>query len=247
MNLLVINPNTSVSLSQRLQQHVTAVIAALEGEAQVRTTTAAFGASYICDEASFAIAAHAALDAAATDCALQGLPDALLLGCFGDPGIDALRELTGRPVVGLAEASMHAAATRGRFAVVTGGAAWKPILERLARTLGWGEALTAVHVVEASGAQLAADPTAAIGLLRDLCRKASAGADAVILGGAGLAGMAGQIAPSLDVPLIDSVTAGAQALLHAARAGTPPAPRSRSAAAPIEWQRLSTQLRQRLG
>jgi len=201
----------------------------------VRTATATFGASYIADEASFAIAAHAALDAAASDCALHGEPDAILLGCFGDPGIEALREVIGRPVVGLAEAALREAASHGRFAIVTGGVAWQPMLERLARSLGWGERLVGVHALEATGAQLAAAPDAAIE-----CRVASAGADAVVLGGAGLAGMAARIASSLDVPLIDSVTAGALALLRAGQA-TSTAP-ARSTEKSIEWRGLSAPL-----
>jgi Asp/Glu/hydantoin racemase len=218
------------------------VTSAIGTDARVRTVTASFGASYISDELSFTIAAHAALDAVANDCELHGPPDALLLGCFGDPGIDALREMTGRPVVGLAEAAMREAASFGRFAIVTGGAAWKPMLERLARTLGWHEALHAVHVVEASGAQLAADPEAAVELLRGVCRDASVGVEAVILGGAGLAGMAAQIAPALNVPLIDSVTAGAHALVLAARLAASPRVRAPAAGAPIEWLGLSAPL-----
>lgn len=244
MKLLVVNPNTSAAVSQRLQEHVAAVLADQAAAAEVRTATANFGASYIADEASFAIAAHAALDAAASDCALHGDPDAILLGCFGDPGIEALREAIGRPVVGLAEAALREAASHGRFAIVTGGVAWQPMLERLARSLGWGDRLVGVHALEATGAQLAADPDAAIEALLSVCRLASAGADAVVLGGAGLAGMAARIASSLDVPLIDSVTAGALALFRAGQA-TAIEP-SRSAKESIEWRGLSAPLLQLL-
>ena len=184
MNFLVVNPNTSAAVSRRLQQHVVAILAGLAAAAEVRTATATFGASYIADEASFAIAAHAALDAAASDCALHGEPDAILLGCFGDPGIEALREVIGRPVVGLAEAG------RAGEARVAGH-------HDQPRTRG-DRRLERMRAVES---------------LRSACRVASAGADAVVLGGAGLAGMAARIASSLDVPLIDSVTAGALALL----------------------------------
>ncbi len=245
MKFLVVNPNTSAAVSRRLQQHVVAILAGLAAAAEVRTATATFGASYIADAASFAIAAHAALDAAASDCALHGEPDAILLGCFGDPGIEALREAIGRPVVGLAEAALREAASHGRFAIVTGGVAWRPMLERLARSLGWGERLVGVHAFEATGAQLAADPDAAIESLRSACRVASAGADAVVLGGAGLAGMAARIASSLDVPLIDSVTAGALALLRAGQA-TSTAP-ARSTEKSIEWRGLSAPLLRLLG
>lgn len=243
MNLLVVNPNTTESVTRRLHDHVSAIIG---DEATVRSVTATVGAAYISDELSFAIGAYAALDAVAADIAEHGVADALLLGCFGDPGIDALRQLTGRPVVGLAEAAMREAASYGRFAIVTGGTAWKPMLERLARALGWREALQAVHVVEATGAQLAGDPNAAVALLRGVCLQASEEVDAVILGGAGLAGMAEKIESAMDVRLIDSVSAGARALELAARKAGPATALAPGPITTIAWQGLSAPLLQLL-
>ena len=101
--LLVINPNTSERVSALLQTHVQTAAGL---HVQVRTVTARFGAPYIADEASYAVAAHAALDAWAA--ALAGpdpAPDAVLIGCFGDPGLMALRESSPAPVTGLAEAA----------------------------------------------------------------------------------------------------------------------------------------------
>lgn len=46
--------------------------------------------------------------------------DAIVLGCFGDPGLDGLREIVSVPVVGPCEAAMHVACTLGhRFGIVT--------------------------------------------------------------------------------------------------------------------------------
>ncbi len=208
-SLLVINPNTSTSVSALLQQHVKAAVGA---GIDVRTLTARFGAPYIASEASYAVAQHTVLDAWAVAKA-QGLAaDAVLIGCFGDPGLFALREGAGVPVSGLAEASFLAAARHGRYAVVTGGERWKSMLERLAHALGQGQSLAGVHTVAPSGAQLAADPAGARVLLAEACREAAErfGVDAVILGGAGLAGMGADIAPQVPVLLVDSVHAGAQ-------------------------------------
>jgi allantoin racemase len=212
--LLLINPNTSVHISALLQTHAQQAAAA---DVQVHTVTAPFGAPYISCEASYAVAAHAALDAWAQALA-PGQPrfDAVLLGCFGDPGLLALRQNSQIPVTGLAEASFIAAAERGRFAIVTGGVRWKPMLERLAHSLGFAEQLAGIHTVEATGAELAADPLAAQVLLARACNEAvrSLGVQTVILGGAGLAGMAAQIQPVVAVPIIDSVQAG---VAHAMR------------------------------
>jgi hypothetical protein len=76
----------------------------------------------------------------ALECALDAQAegyDAIVLGCFGDPGLDGFRELCDVPVVGPCEASMHVAATLGsRFGIVTAGESLIPPLERLVRAAG---------------------------------------------------------------------------------------------------------------
>ncbi|WP_298928901.1 aspartate/glutamate racemase family protein [uncultured Ramlibacter sp.] len=236
--LLVVNPNTSASVSALLQQHVQAEAGL---HVRVRTVTARFGAPYIADEASYAVAGHATLDAwAAALASREAEPDAVLIGCFGDPGLLALRESSPVPVTGLAEAAFIEAARHGRFAIVTGGQRWGPMLQRLAHALGHGPALAGIHTVVPTGAQLAADPVAARELLSQACLDAvrQLGAQAVILGGAGLAGMAAQIQPSLGVPLIDSVLAGARWALRSHVL----APARETAGFDLPWQGLSPEL-----
>ena len=237
--LLVINPNTSARISARLGQHVQAALR--DDDAVADVCTARFGAEYIGSEASYAIAAHAVLDCYAVDVAAQGRPAAVLVGCFGDPGVFALRELCPHPVIGLAEAAMREAAQHGRFAIVTGGAAWAPMLQRLAHAVGLHEQLASVHTLAASGLQLAADPVAARGVLAQACRSAADGSDVrcVIVGGAGLAGFAAEVAADVPVPLVDSVEAGARWAFRAA-AGD-------AAAAKTRWQRLAPELERLLG
>ncbi len=206
--LLVINPNTSSHVSALLQSNAQA---AAGPDVVVRTVTARFGAPYIACEASYAVAAHSLLDRWAE--ALQEepeTPDAVLIGCFGDPGLMALRQGSQVPVTGLAEAAFVQAAKSGPFAVVTGGARWKPILERLAYSLGHARYLAGIHTVAPSGAELASDPKAAIALLARACQDAAQQWDvnSIILGGAGLAGMAALVQPHVAMPVIDSVVAG---------------------------------------
>lgn len=239
--LLVINPNTSQSVSTLLQTHVQAAAGL---HVQVRTVTARFGAPYIADEASYAVAAHAALDAWAAALAdttqTPCTPDAVLIGCFGDPGLLALRESSPVPVTGLAEAAFIEAARHGRFAIVTGGARWGPMLQRLAQVLGHAPQLAGIHTVAPTGAQLAADPVAARTLLAQACRDVvrQMGVQAVILGGAGLAGMAAAIQPQVSVPVIDSVIAGATWALR-----THPVPPERlTPGFDIAWDNVSPEL-----
>ncbi|MEY4429279.1 MAG: hypothetical protein RLZZ182_1968 [Pseudomonadota bacterium] len=234
--LLVINPNTSEHVSALLQLHAQA---AAGPEVRVRTVTARFGAPYIACEASYAVAAHALLDRWAQ--ALQEpqpAPDAVLIGCFGDPGLLALRQGSQAPVTGLAEAAFHEAAQHGPFAVVTGGERWKPMLERLATTLGHAPVLAGIHTVTPSGAELASQPEAALGLLAQACREAAERwqVRSVVLGGAGLAGMAAAVQAAVPVPVIDSVQAGTRHAL-----AQPATPISRNGFA-IAWEGVSEAL-----
>ncbi len=217
--ILIINPNTSASVTALLQDHAQKEAGA---QAHVQVVTARFGAPYISCEASYAVAGHATLDAWASAVTGAALPsDAVLIGCFGDPGLFALREASAAPVTGLAEAAFAEAARFGRFAIVTGGQRWKPILQRTADHLGYSRALGGIVTVEPTGAQLAQDPLAARALLADACLQAvrQFNVQSVILGGAGLAGLAAQVQAQVGLPVIDSVLAGVrQTLLLAAQA-----------------------------
>jgi allantoin racemase len=204
--ILAINPNTTESVTTLVERHLRLAAPAV----QWRLATGGFGARYITSEASFAVASHAAIDAWAHHA--EGM-DAVLLACFGDPGLFALRELSPVPVVGLAEASMQAASESARFTIVTGGPRWAPMLERLAQALGFGPKLASVRTIAITGGQAMADPAATVAAFAQACREARAedGAQAVILGGAGFAGFAGKVADIVGFPVIDSVVAGAHA------------------------------------
>jgi allantoin racemase len=217
--ILIINPNTTTSITALLQNYSKK---ALGPEVHVEAITARFGAPYIACEASYAVAGHAVLDAWANAITKTNTTfDSVLIGCFGDPGLLALRDMSTTPVTGLAEASFIEAAKLGRFAIVTGGERWKPMLDRLASTLGFRDVLAGITTVAPSGAELAKDPVAAQALLAKACRQAAQdfGASTIILGGAGLAGMAARVQAEVDVPVIDSVVAGVR---HAAELANRP-------------------------
>lgn len=238
--LLLLNPNTSAEVSALLQRHA-APLAQAAG-LQVVVATARFGPRYITGEAGAVVAAHAALDAYAVHAQAHGRPAAVLLACFGDPGLFALRAVAGVPVLGLAEAAMQAAARHGPFVVVTGGAAWVPMLQRLAAVLPLPAPLLGVQAVPRSGGELAADPGAAIELLQAAASEALArwpAARAVLLGGAGLAGLAAPLAGRLPCPVLDNVHEAVHAAIAAAQAGARPA---HAAPEPGPWAGLSPEL-----
>jgi allantoin racemase len=203
---LVLNPNTSAS--------VTEIVLAACRRAQPRLewqgATARFGAAYIADEAAYAQAGPAALDAC--DAFYDG-QDAVLLACFGDPGLQALRRRLRVPVIGVAQASFEAAARQGRFAVVTGGHAWAPMLARFARDNRLDERLVGIHTIDWTGAEIAADPGGAADALVDAAGQGiERGAQCILLGGAALAGLAASLQPRLAVPVLDNVLLAAQAV-----------------------------------
>jgi allantoin racemase len=204
VKLLMINPNTTAAMTE-LMRSVAA--AAASAGTEIKAATGRFGGHYVANRATYAIAGHAALDAYAEHGADA---DVVLLACFGDPGLFALRELASQPVIGMAEASCQLAAEGGaRYAIVTGGERWGPMLREFAASIGLEQQLAAVLTVAPTGADIARDPDRALDDLVAACATAVSthGAERVILGGAGLAGLARRIQDRVRVPLIDSVEA----------------------------------------
>ena len=81
-------------------------------------------------------------------------------------------------------------------------------------------------------------------LLAQACRDAARAlrVDCVILGGAGLAGLAARIQHEVPVPLIDSVRAGAQEALRLAHETASGAPSATPSGGGPAWQGLSPEL-----
>ncbi len=213
--VLVINPNTTGAVTEI----VVAACKQAQPGVQWQGVTARFGAAYIADEAAYAQAAPAALDAFD---AFYAAHDVVLLACFGDPGLLALRERSRVPVIGLAQSSFEAAARQGRFAVVTGGHAWAPMLARFAREQQLDERLVGIHTIDWTGAQIAADPGGARDALVAAAQNGiDGGAECILLGGAALAGLAPAQQPRLSVPVLDNVLLAAQAVADALTSSTP--------------------------
>lgn len=203
MRLLLINPNTTVAMTDKVVATARDAVAA---DTELVGATGRFGAAYVACRAAYAIAGHAALDAWA---AASGPFDAIVLACFGDPGLDALRELAPVPVVGMADAAVHAACQLGgRFGIVTGGERWEAMLREFVGARGLADRLADIQTVAPTGADIARDPEGSLSILAEACTQAVVnGADVVILGGAGLAGLAARLADRVRVPLIDGVIA----------------------------------------
>ena len=204
MRILILNPNTSTDVTDRLA--AAAKQATAEGTI-IATATATRGVPYIATRAEAQIGGAIALEMLAE---LHREYDAAIIAAFGDPGLFGARELFDIPVVGMAEASMLTACMLGRrFAIVT-----------FAHALGpWYQDCVDMHGMtgRCAGIRMLDDPFKSIGdvqdekesLLAELANRAALEleADAVILAGAPLAGLAARIKDRMPVPIVDQIAA----------------------------------------
>lgn len=216
MKILLINPNTTQSITDLVLTEAKKLAPA---GVELKAVTGRFGGRYIATRTTYAIAGHAALDAYAEHGAGSDA-DVIVLACFGDPALAALKEIAPQPVTGMAEAACQAAAGRsGRFAIVTGGERWGPMLTEFVASIGLADRLAGVKTVAPSGADIARDPDGALSLLANACETcvSELGANTVILGGAGLAGIAPRIRDRVSAPLIDGLAAAIERAVELGR------------------------------
>ncbi|WP_432843072.1 aspartate/glutamate racemase family protein [Dactylosporangium sp. CA-092794] len=204
MRIRVVNPNTTAEMTARIEVNARAVAGP---GVTVEAVTSAMGPASIESHYDEALSVPGVL-AAVADGEASGV-DGYVIACFGDPGLDAARELARGPVVGIAEAAMHAATLVGRgFSVVTTldrtrGRAWE-----LAARYGAAGACRGVHACDIPVLELDRDPhladrvTALAG--RALERDDS---DVIVLGCAGMADLCATVAARLGVPVVDGVAA----------------------------------------
>lgn len=139
--------------------------------------------------------------------------DAALLGCAGDPGLDAMRELTSRMlVVGPGASSYLTAALLGnRFAVLTVEDTLLQMLYDLAHQAGCSEKLAAVRSINVPVLDLANDRPAVMDKVLAACRLLveEDRADTLTLGcmSLGFLGVAEEITEKLGIPCVNPAKA----------------------------------------
>jgi allantoin racemase len=137
--------------------------------------------------------------------------DAVIINCFGDPGLDAAREVVSIPVVGPCEASMHVAAMLGhRFSVITVLERLIPELDLHAQKYGVGRKMSSARSVDLPVLDLEKGREQFVGRMVEQAIEAveQDGAHVIVLGCTGLAGLAEQVKIGLlkadhEVPVID--------------------------------------------
>jgi allantoin racemase len=192
----VVNPNTSRAMTAVIEQAAVQVAAA---GTTIAAVTSRMGPASIESHYDEALAVPGVL-------AEVSGADGYVIACFGDPGLDAAREVADGPVAGIAEAAMHAAAFLGRgFTVVTtlartAGRAWDLVdrygMSRLCRRIRACD----VPVLEIALAEKAVTEECRTAAAQDAC-------DAIVLGCAGMADLATRLTAELGLPVIDGVAA----------------------------------------
>lgn len=131
--------------------------------------------------------------------------DAMLINCFGDPCLEALRETVPIPVLGAGETSMMVATMMGqKFAVISPTESTVRHVESNARRTGLNPATYSIVPLKLPVLQLEKDRAKTLRAIAKLARKCMAeGAEVIVLGCTGLAYMSEEIRSRVRAPLIE--------------------------------------------
>lgn len=205
MKILVVNPNTTVSMTEKIG--VAARDAASPGT-EIVAVNPDKGPVSIEGHYDEAFCVPGLLEEVAKGEAAGN--DGYVVACFDDPGLGAARELAAGPVVGICEAAMHAAAMLGHgFSVVTTLPRSVPIIEDLALRYGMERQCRRVRAADVAVLEL--EEPGSNAALRVQAEVEAAvredGAETVLLGCAGMADLTRKLSAATGVPVIDGVAA----------------------------------------
>lgn len=206
MRVLVVNPNSSQAVTGAIAAALTPlgpqfqVIGLPDGPPTIRTDDDVA-------EAAQAFAAQVRADPAA---------DGFITACFSDPGLDLARGVTDRPVTGAQEAAViEACDMADRFGIIA--LSERAIPRHLARIGAMGllpRLVAELPLNDVSAADSGRDP-AVYGVILSLARDLQGqGAGALVLGCAGMSGLAERLEGDLGIPVIDPVIAAGRLSLR---------------------------------
>ncbi|MCP4898803.1 MAG: Asp/Glu/hydantoin racemase [bacterium] len=197
MRILILNPNSDDSMTRSIQRSAEEFAA---GEFEVRTVSTPGSPAFI-DTYQDQLAAAPGMETLVREHEVE--TDAFINACHCDPNLDALKEMTDRPVVGIGEASMKMATMLGhRFSVVSTGRNSIPGKKALARKYHLDQLLVSVRAPIEDASDCSNEE-----LFLSLARTAvdEDMAEVIVLGCAGLTGMDKKIQRKLGVPVLDGV------------------------------------------
>jgi allantoin racemase len=203
MRLHIVNPNITVSMTDKI---ATAALKVAAAGTEILASTSAAGPASIEGYVDGALSVPGLLEAIAK----HPDADAHIIACFDDTGLDATRSFTSVPVVGIGEAAYHLASlVAGRFSVVTTLSRSIPVLEDNLQRYGLARRCAKVRAAEVPVLSLE-DP---LSPARDRISSEIAAAlredraEAIVLGCAGMADLCHALAQEHGIPVIEGVGA----------------------------------------
>jgi len=201
--ILVINPNSSQACSAAISR--TLAPFRLAGGPALDVVTLVEGPPAIYSWRDW----HAVVDPM---CRLVERTDAdvYVIACASDPGIEAIRALTSRPVLGIFRSAVVAAAARAeRFGVIALVESSKARHRLGLRAIGLEDRLAGEVALNVSMEALLDPDAAAAALLAAGRQLVGFGAETLVLGCTGMAHHAAAVRDRLGVPVIDPTQAAA--------------------------------------
>ncbi len=198
--ILVINPNSS----QACTAAIDAAVAGLRGPAEVDVIGLPDGPPAVLSWRDW----HGAVEPICRAVEREEA-DAYVIACASDPGLEAARAVTTRPVLGVFRSAVVAAAARAeRFGVIAIVTASKARHLLALRAMGLEGRLATEVALDVSMDTLL-DPLAARSALISAARACvAAGAGAVVLGCTGMAGHRAAVEEACGAPVIEPCQAG---------------------------------------
>ncbi|MCJ7667080.1 MAG: aspartate/glutamate racemase family protein [Anaerolineae bacterium] len=201
MKVLVINPNTSESMTQHIRRELEKI---KSPHTVLEVKNLSEGPSAIQSAYDAALAAPYVVEMVKK--ANEEGYDAVIIACFSDPGIDAAKEVSQILVLGIAEAAFHIAALLGyKFCIMTPLKTRIPSKEEHVRRLGLGKLLASVRAMNMTVLETDANPDETKTAVLEIGKRAieEDGVEVIILGCAGMAGYSEELAKQLGVPVLD--------------------------------------------
>jgi allantoin racemase len=201
MRIFVINPNTSESVTEHIRRELDKIKRADTELTVVNPEHGPVSIESVYDET---LAGPPTLELVRQANAEDY--DAIVLACFSDPGLDAAKEISDIPVIGIEEASMHIAAMLGhKFSITTASRSRAPTRDLHARMRGVESSFGSALVMNMPVLEMDANPEKAKARILELSREAvrEDRVEVIILGCAGLSGYAADVERELGVVVID--------------------------------------------
>lgn len=204
MKIKVINPNTTGSMTAKIGAAAQAIA---HPGTQIIACNPEWGPASIEGHYDEALGALGVLQEVQQG-EREGI-DGYVIACFGDPGLLAARELARGPVLGIAEAAMHAASLVATgFSIVTTLERTRIIAHHLVERYGMTQVCRNIRAIDLPVLSLEAADGVAEALVMQECRTAfkEDRCGAIVLGCAGMANLPEQVAAELGIPVIDGVS-----------------------------------------